>query len=304
MFGYIRPERDELKIREYELYKSVYCGLCRHLGRDFGIITRLFLSYDCTTLAMLSMGLKDECPSVRDGRCVVNPLKKCRFCDCDGDSFRLAGAVSVIMTYYKLLDTIEDSGFFKGLAARFLRLLMKRSYKKARSSYPEIDEDTALMMERQREAEKNNCGIDRSADPTAQMISKLCANMIQNDDKKKKVLESFGYYLGRWIYIIDAADDLEKDIKHNSYNPFRPALRETMEETMLYCNDVLNMTVAQLTAAYDLIELSSYKELLDNIVYNGLSLQQKYCLFEKKKKKCKKKDKDYYSYLSHGDKRN
>lgn len=303
MFGYIRPEKDELKIREFELYKSVYCGLCRHLGKDYGVITRLFLSYDCTALAMLSMSLGEECPSVRDGRCVVNPTKKCRFCDCGGESFQLAGAVSVIMTYYKLQDTIEDSGFFKRSAARILRIFMKRSYKKARKAYPKIDEDTKIMMEQQREAEKNNCGIDRCADPTAKLISKLCGYMSEDNENQKRVLESFGYYLGRWIYIMDAADDLEKDIKSGSFNPFKNSRRETMEETMLYCNDVLNMTVAQLITAYDLIELSAYKELLDNIVYNGLSLQQKYNLFEKKKKKCRKKDKDYFAYLSKGDKR-
>ena len=304
MFGYIRPEKDELKIREFELYKSVYCGLCRHLGKDYGIINRLFLSYDCTTLAMLSMATGDECPNVKDGRCVVNPMKKCRFCDSNGESFRFAGAVSVIMTYYKLQDTIEDSGFIKRLAARMLMLFLKRSYKKAKTAYPKIDEYTNTRMEQQREAEKNDLGIDRCADPTAQLISKLCGELSNGNTKQKSVLESFGYFLGRWVYIIDAADDLEKDIKHNAFNPFRANMLETIDETMLYCNDVLNMTVANLTAAYDLIELSSYKELLDNIVYNGLSLQQKYCLFEKKKKKCRKKDRDYYNYLSEGDKRN
>ena len=107
---------------------------------------------------------------------------------------------------------------------------------------------------------------------------------------------------------MDAADDLEKDIRKGNFNPFRTKQQEEPENIMLYCNNVLNMTVSQLLLAYDLLELTAYKEILDNIVYHGLSFQQKYCLFAKKKskehhKKCRKKDRDYYDYLENGDRR-
>lgn len=303
MFGYIRPERVELKRREDELYRSVYCGLCRYLGKDYGVLSRLTLSYDCTVLAMLCMALNQSCPSVHEKRCVVNPLKKCKFCTAEGDSFHLAGAVSVIMTYYKLTDTIEDSGFFKGTAARILRFLFRRNYRKAAKAYPEIDEDCRNMMQCQQKAEQSDSGIDRAADPTAVMLSDLCQRLSEQEETRK-ILGMFGYHLGRWIYIMDAADDLERDLKSGNYNPFRQHLRETDEATMLYCNDVLNMTVSQLILAYDLLELTAYKEILDNIIYHGLSFQQKYHLFAKKKdKKCRRKDKDYYDYLAHGDRR-
>ena len=303
MFGYLRPDKDELKVREYELYKSVYCGLCKHLGRDYGWLSRMTLSYDCTMLAMLSMALKGECPTVHRGRCVVNPTKKCRFCTSDGTSFQLAGAVSVIMSYHKLTDTIEDSGFWKKTAARCLQSLLKRHYRKAVKAYPWVDEDCQTMMRRQREVEAADTGIDRSADPTAALLSSLCRHLSDRPDQQK-VLGQFGYYLGRWIYLMDAADDLEKDLKSGSYNAFRAYQRETPEETKRYCNDVLNMTVSQLLLAYDLLELTAYQEVLDNILYHGLSWQQKYHLFaHEKHKKCKIKDRDDYPYLAHGDKR-
>ena len=305
MFGYLKPERDEMKIREYELYKSVYCGLCRHLGRDYGVISRLTLSYDCTVLAMLVMSLEGGNPCVKEGRCVVYPFKKCLFCDHQGKSFRIAGAVSVIMTYYKLEDSIEDSGFFGRLGAGIARLFFKRSHKKAAKAFPDIETSVQEMMDRQKEAEKSNSGVDSSADPTAKMLSSLCRGL-SDDVSTQKILESFGYYLGRWIYLMDAADDLEKDIRKDHYNPFREKLQEDMYSTMIYCNDVLNMTVSQLILAYDLLELREYKEILDNIVYNGLSFQQKYRLFDKRKEKetkKKKKQRDHYEYLSRGDKR-
>ncbi len=307
LFGYLRPEKDELKVREYTLYKSVYCGLCRHLGKDYGLLSCLTLSYDCTMLAMVSFSLKKETCTVHKGRCVVNPLKKCMFCDGGGEGFRLAGAVSVLMTYYKLTDTIQDSGFWKRTSARLLRKLMKRNYRKAAKAYPAIDEDCRVMMQRQREAEAAGSGVDKAADPTAVMLSSLCRRLSEKPEEQQ-ILSHFGYQLGRWIYLMDAADDLEKDIRKGNFNPFRTKQQEEPENIMLYCNNVLNMTVSQLLLAYDLLELTAYKEILDNIVYHGLSFQQKYCLFAKKKskehhKKCRKKDRDYYDYLENGDRR-
>ncbi len=303
MFGYLRPESSELKVREYELYKSVYCGLCKSMGRDYGIITRFTLSYDCTLLAMFAIGLKGECSHVRDGRCVFNPVKKCRFCSSEGEGFRFAGAISVIMTYYKLHDTISDSGFFKRTLARSLMGIMKHCYKKAEKAYPEIAKAVGEAMAYQQQAESSDSGIDAASDPTAKLLSWLCESLSE-DERQKKILQRLGYFLGRWIYIMDAADDLEKDVKHNSFNPFRKELKDDISETMRYCNEVLNMTAAQLMLAYDLLDLNSYKEILDNVVYYGLSFQQKHCLFDKKtSKKSRKKDKDHYAYLANGEKR-
>lgn len=300
MFGYLRPVREELKLREYELYKSVYCGLCRQLGKDYGILSRMTLSYDCTVLAMLSISLKEDSPCVTKGRCVFNPVKKCMLCS-SRESFHLAGAVSVIMAYYKLSDTISDSGFFKRMLARFLKLLLRRSFKKAKKAFPQIASLTEEMMKQQNAAEAGNASVDRAAEPTAKMISSLCRMLSGNDTGSERVLSVFGYYLGRWIYLIDAADDLRKDISERNYNPFSFCMKETYEATMLYCNDVLNMTVSQLILAYELLELSDCKSILDNVVYYGLSFQQKHCLFEKNKKcKEKHKDKNYYPFLSHG----
>ena len=300
MFGYIQPDKGELKMREYQLYKSVYCGLCRHLGKDYGILARLTLSYDCTVFAMLSMSLKNEKCTVTNGRCTCNPFKKCLMCDStEGESFAFAGAVSVIMSYYKLCDTINDSGFLKRTAAGFLRLLLKRNYQKAAKRFPNIDWSVEEMMERQLAAEKENVGIDRAAEPTAQLVSKLC-EMLSSSRSEKRVLGVFGYYVGRWIYLMDAADDLEDDVKHKCFNPFRSKLSNDIKETMTYCNEVLNMTDAQLIMAYELLPISSYKDVLDNIIYKGIPKQQEYCLFEKKNEnRRKKKEKNYFDYLNH-----
>ncbi len=280
MFGYLQPFKDEMKMKDYQLYKSVYCGLCRHLAKDYGLFSSLTLSYDCTVLAMLYMSVNAESSTVKKGRCMVNPIKKCMICDSSGDAFRFAGAVCVIMSYYKMKDTINDSGILKKIAAGFIRLLLHRNYRKASKAYPEIDRSATEMMERQCEAETGNSGIDRSAEPTALMISSLC-KMLTPDESSEHTLGVFGYFVGRWIYLMDAADDLEKDLKHHNYNPFAVKHESNIQQTMDYCNEVLNMTAAQILMAYELLNLHSYRAVLDNIVYEGLSNQQKKCTQDK-----------------------
>ncbi len=274
MFGYLRPFKDEMKIREYDLYKSVYCGLCRSMKKDYGLRSSLTLNYDCTVLAMLYMSLNNDSYCKEKGRCTVNPLKKCSICRSDSEAFAFAGAVSIIMTYYKLLDTIRDSGILKKAGAFFLRLFFRRSYKRARKSYPLIDQYTSEMMASQSEAEEGNAGIDKAADPTAGLISRIC-RMICPAGAFSAPAESFGYYVGRWIYLMDACDDLEKDIKKNSFNPFSSVYEGDIVKTMAYCNEVLNMTAAQIVMSYELFPVGQFREILDNIVYYGLSFQQK-----------------------------
>lgn len=296
MFGYLSLDKGELKLREYELYKSVYCGLCKELGKNYGIISRLVLSYDCTVLAMLSLSLKNEKSCITKERCVCNPLKKCLYCKGDNDSFKFSSAVCVIMTYYKLQDTAEDSKFLKKLFALMFKAFFSHSHKKAAKDYPNIEQSIKKMMKNQVIAENENYGIDKSAESTAVMLSELCV-MLSNNELQKKVLEVFGYYLGRWIYLIDAADDIEKDIKNNNFNPFRKYYKNDINCLMVYCNNVLNMTASQITSAYNLLDITEYKEILDNIVYNGICAKQKQCLFDKYKTKDKSKN-NYYSALT------
>lgn len=292
MFGYLQPEKRELKIKDYELYNSVYCGLCRRLGKDYGITARLTLSYDCTVFAMLAMAVKNSRCIITRGHCTFNPLKKCLFCETEDDAFDIAGALSVIMTWYKLKDTAQDSGFFGKAAAKAGKVFFSRSYKKAAAAFPFIDKATAEMMEKQLQAEKDNAGVDKSAEPTAQLIASMCRTL-SDDPTDSHILEVFGYFTGRWIYLMDAADDLPKDVRKKTFNPFKAKLDETgsMEDTMEYCNEALNLTAAQIVLSYELLPISSFKEILDNIVYNGIAFQQKKHLFDKFHKK-DKRDKD------------
>lgn len=250
------------------------------MGKDYGIGARLTLNYDCIVLALLYMSLNSEKCILTNKRCVVNPLKKCEFCSCNGKALKFAGALSVIMFYKKLEDTVYDNKALKKLIARLIKSILKRNYNKAAEKYPEAAAEIEHMIKKQMAVEIEPEDIDKAAEPTAEFISKLCS-MISPKDYHAHTVEIFGYYLGRWIYLMDAADDLENDIRSGNYNPFKARYKGDISETMLYCNEVLNMTAAQITMAYDLLDIGSYKSILDNIIYDGIANRQKYCLFDK-----------------------
>lgn len=266
MFGYVRIQKSELLVREYDAYKSVYCGLCKQMGKDYSVFSRFILSYDCTFYAIFLMSLRRSCGGFERKHCRFNPLKKCSYCQCGDDAVSKAAALSVILAYYKLEDNIKDSGFFKRLGCRIVRPFFKRWRKKAAQRYPELDEYADRMMEAQSKAEENpDCGLDEAADPTASMLSSVMALEAQ-DEAQKRLYSQIGYGLGRFIYLIDAADDYNDDVKSGSFNPFKNR-DEDKSEVM---NNNLSQALAMIFDAYNLLDLVDFKGIIDNIILKGL----------------------------------
>ena len=272
MFGYLQIDKAELKVREYEAYKAVYCGLCKQLGKDYSFLTRLALSYDCTFYTMMLMSLSSGCSGFSDGRCRFNPLKKCRFADCKNDCYSKAAALSVISVYYKLLDELMDSGFWKRLAVRLIKPFFSHWRKKAARRYPEMDTIVADMLEKQVKVEAEpSPSIDATAHPTAEMLGKLLC-LEAKDELQRRVFYECGYHLGRWIYFIDAADDYEKDVKHDNFNPFRLTESDDLTQRM---EQTLNQSLARSYDAYVFIDnLTDFKGILDNMMLLGFPLKQ------------------------------
>jgi len=295
VFGYVRPQKAELLVREYEQYKGIYCSLCRQLGKSYGIASRLTLSYDCTFYAMMLLSLRPACPGFEVGRCVVNPLKKCTYCNAGESELTAAAALSVIMTYYKIKDDIHDSHFFGKLRGYLLLPLAAYARKKAARDYPMMDSAGSAAMIQQQEAEQSqNPKIDFCAEPTAKMLQQVFEmSMGKNSDEDSagvRIMRQFGYYLGRWVYLIDAADDLEKDIRLKSFNPFvtqynldEASTQEEFGDARKKANQVLNLTLSQMIAAFNILDLQHFGTILENIVHKGLPEIQEQILFKKEK---------------------
>ena len=145
MFGYVRPRKDELKVRDWEAYQAVYCGLCHTLGRRYGLLPRMFLNYDFVFLVMVLDGGKAP-PVIHRRRCMACPLRGKPSCQ-GGQALERAADESVILTYWKLRDSVADRSFWKGIFARLLSLLLRPSYRKAAARVPDFDRQVVTCLE-------------------------------------------------------------------------------------------------------------------------------------------------------------
>lgn len=266
MFGYVRACRPELKIKEYETYKAVYCSLCKKLGKSYGILSRFTLSYDFTFLALLNMSLTDGCDGFHQKRCAFNPLKKCNYCKND-DAIDMPAAAAMIMLYYKILDNISDERGFKRLGYWCLKPIFSSAHKKAAKKYPQIEDAVSEYISAQNALEAVNCdSIDKAADPTAKVMEQILA-LCSDDGTQKRVLRRLGYCLGRYIYLLDAAVDLDQDKKSGGYN----VLKNTDDKDIAtHIKQQLYFCVNEASKAFELLDIKKYKHILGNIIYLGL----------------------------------
>lgn len=268
MFGYVKPYNPELRVRELEEYKAVYCGLCKQLGRSFGVFARFTLSYDFAFLAMLKTALDREiCPETERCACIAHPFCK-RIRVCENAAMQMAARAAMISVYYKLLDDREDEGFFRRIGAALLLPFAKRARRKALAfaDGAAADEAAAKMSAAQAQLEAEKCQIpDAAAEPTANFLAAVLKNCAATAEQAA-VLERFGYLLGRYVYLCDALDDLEDDRRRGRYNPFLYA----GGEAAIAAKNALFLTTAELSDDFDLLELHRYEGILENIIRIGL----------------------------------
>jgi hypothetical protein len=295
MFGYIRPMKSELLVREYEEYKAVYCQLCRVLGDSLGIVSRFTLSYDAAFYAMIAIGLKGSAVPACGKRCTMNPAKKCQYIASTGQEYEKAAALSVMMAYYKAKDNVADERFAKSLLSRLTLPYLKRKYKKAQRNDPGMAQIITEMAEQQKRAETlSPVSLDACCEPTAQMLSSLMEELGGDDRAHQIALKQFGYFLGRWVYLMDAADDLKDDLHSGSFNPLVDKLSlqefcgkkasesfsgEIQKQAERFCNEALNANLAMMMPALNLIEFRQFGPIIENIVHKGLPQVQKEILF-------------------------
>lgn len=273
MFGYVKVFRPELKMGEYEQYKAVYCALCRTLGKRYGIAARMTLSYDFTFLALFLMALQEDSPvAFEQGRCPFHPLKKRMLC-VSNDILDYAADVAVLLTYHKLSDTVADERFLKRTGARLLRCLFKRDYKRAVGRCPaEAEAATAFMLAQAAvEASESPC-VDVCAEPTAVFLRVLACRDGENEDAAR-----FGYCLGRFIYLADAAQDLQEDLKNSRFNPYAVSLsdpadgtEEWLAERRCYAAESLHACVAVCAECFEQLPVKRFRGIIANVIYRGL----------------------------------
>lgn len=272
MFGYIRPLKGELKVREYESYRALYCGMCHTLSRRCGPFARLTVNYDFTFLAMLLWETDDSLCYVRR-RCVVSPFRKKRCCSAQTAALEQAADRSMILSWWQLQDSRKDGGFWKSLAAGLGLLVFRIPYRRAARRAERFDAVVRSRLAALAALEQAHCSsIDQAADCFAEILRAAAADAVP--EKRRRILEQLLYHTGRVIYLLDAVDDLPDDIKTDNYNPLR--YRFALEKDALNAaqKQQLRLTLRHslncMSAAFQLLDRTPWSEIVENILYQGI----------------------------------
>lgn len=280
MFGYVVVNEPELKIREFNLYRSYYCGMCMDLKENYGQTGRLTLSYDTVFLALLLTSLYEPEDAARSIRCAVHPFEK--HAARQNEFTRYAADINIILSYYSCLDDWSDE---KDHRKRIMAAALKARSEKACSLCPDKAELIRCKLEElaklEKEAKDGACTDSGSAllDRAGGIFGDLMAGIFDyRHDVWSSALRMTGYNLGKFIYILDAYDDMEKDEKSGSFNPLlsmagKPGLDD-------YVRGILTMAVSDCAAAFETLPIVENVDILRNILYSGI-----WCRFDEKYRK-------------------
>lgn len=277
MFGYVKPYVPELRIIENKYYGAAYCGLCRTMRRETGMLSRLTLSYDLTFLALARLAVTGEIPQFEEKRCFVHPLKK-KLVMKPCEALAYSAKVCVILSMRKLDDTIKDESLPKRLGARILKLLFAKAYGRAKKGCERIDEICAESLSKLYEIERERL---RSADTPAGVFGEMMGGIFaygcgEAGNEKRRIAENVGFYVGKWIYLVDALDDIEDDAEKGNYNPFILLFdgKDLDEEKKTDIKCALEALTLKARNAFDLVDFEGRRDLcglIDNILTEGMT---------------------------------
>ena len=277
MFGYIKPRKSELRVRELECYKAAYCGLCHAMGKVCGRAFCGTLSYDFAFLAIIRMSLEGIRPEFEERRCAAHPFKK-RSAIKTNPSLEYCSAAAAILSYGKCRDDISDEKGFVRLRARLALPFFGRARKKALKRFPslsELDVKVTELLSEMSQVEKEIVS-DPSADRMGELFGLILGEIMSYglEGAEARLGASLGRATGHWLYLVDAADDFEEDVKRGRFNPFISLYGEGGFDESRRCG-VLDAMIAILMdgeKAVDLIEFKTaeFSEITRNILYLGM----------------------------------
>ena len=283
MFGYIAINKAEMKFKDYDMYHSYYCGLCKCLKECYGRKGQMTLSYDMTFLIVLLTGLYEPDTVTETVNCIAHPLEK--HTARTNIFTEYAAAMNLVLSYYKAMDDWQDEHSKKGyLTAHAL----KKNIQAIEEKYPQ---KTACISSRLRQLSvyeaEGECNLDLMAGLFGEIMAEIFA---YQDDEWELSLRKIGFFLGKFIYIMDAYDDVEKDIASGCYNP----LKETFVNDTDFadtCRRLLTMMMAECSREFEKLPVLLHAEILRNILYSGVWCRYTAVTSERQEPKNKEKHK-------------
>ena len=267
MFGYVRINKMDLTFREYEHYKAYYCGLCKYLKRNHTELSRMTINYDITFLIVLLSSIYQPSAQVFHEKCIVDPVKKKKHII--NEITEYAASMNILLAYYKLEDDVNDEGDIK---SRLVRRAYRKSFKTAYDKYPQkAGFIKACLGELRSLEEDQSTSIDQTSNCFARLLEEI---FDYKDDEYRDRLRKVGFNIGKYIYIMDAYEDLDQDLEKGRYNPFS-SYKDDREGLKVKVDKLIGMTLARLEEAILNLDIKVNKSIIDNIIYSGVYLRYK-----------------------------
>lgn len=279
MFGYVSVNRETLSPENEARFRAYYCGLCKALRKRHGLSGALTLSNDMTFLSIVLSGLYEPEEQTGRERCFYHPMKRHDWVTSAAADY--AADMNVMLAYHLCMDSWQDERKPLSLAEAGL---VKRGYQRVVRQYPEKCEFVGHMIKALSDIESSppDGDIDRPTNLVGELIGEIFAF---RDDEWKNSLTRMGAALGRFIYIMDAYDDLPRDLKKKCYNPLKPIAN--VEDYEDRCLDMLTMHIAECTEEFEMLPIIRDAGIIRNILYSGV--WSKYAYIQSRKEKDKKK---------------
>lgn len=265
MFGYVCANQSELTKEQKQRYSAVYCGICRAIREQSGNVSRLALSYDMAFLALLHMSLYE--PEERSGRdrCVAHPVRTHSWVD--NEYIRYAADMNVALAYYNFADDWADE---KKRSAKWMASALEGKCPPIEEKYPRQCRAIRTCLGELSRLEKENC--PNPDEPAAAFGNLMAELLVYREDLWMEDLRQVGFHLGRFIYLADAAQDYDRDKRNHRYNPYL-AMGMEKNEALWRQHQVLAM--AKCTEGFERLPLVQDKDLLNNILYSGVWVQNR-----------------------------
>ena len=273
MFGYVRVNSPELKVKEYEAYRGVYCGLCRAMGKCTGQCSRMTLSYDFAFLALIRIALENTETTYSPRRCLAHPLTRRQVMEPNATLHYCAQAAA-LLNYHKVRDDLADEGGVRRLRAILALPFVAHARRRAlRAGLAPLDTAITEGLARLSQTEKADThSVDLPADAFGEILAAIMSYGL--DNPQRRIAHALGSAVGKWIYLADALEDWEADAKRHRYNPFFRLYgtpRPTKEQADAI-RDALKNGLFAAESAMDLVEFpdETGKNILYNILYLGM----------------------------------
>ena len=278
MFGYINVNNSELSEENKKTYQAYYCGLCQSLNRNCGKKGQILLSYDMTFLELLLTGLYEPEEKEYKFTCMIHPTKKQTALENEVSDY--CAAINVMLAYHNLMDDWKDEKKFTKVQ---LANMLGKNYLEFAHQYPRQAEAIERYMEHLAEYERSNeTNIDVVAGLTGEMLGEVFA---WKEDEWYQELKTLGYYMGKFIYLMDAYEDIDKDEKKGGYNPLCTLRKDNAKDFETLTRLMMTSMMSECAKSFERLPILLHADILRNILYSGVWTKYEYIQLKKKKRK-------------------